>query len=166
MKTAIVTGASRGIGHAIALQLAADGHRVVLTARDEKLLKDTAATIGADRSLVVALDLRLPDSAAKVVDTAMAKFGAIDIVVNNAGATKRGEFETLTDDDFIDGFALKYFGAVRMTRAAWPHLRSSPARSSTSSASAAALPARYFTIGGSVNAAHALLHQGPRRKGR
>ncbi len=49
-------------------------------------------------------------------------FGSIDILVNNAGATKRGEFEDLADDDWQDGFALKFFGAVRLTRAAWPQL--------------------------------------------
>ena len=55
----------------------------------------------------------------------MQQFGRIDIVVNNAGATMRGEFLELTDPDFEDGFALKYFGAVRITRAAWPHLKAS-----------------------------------------
>ena len=50
-------------------------------------------------------------------------YGQIDIVVNNAGATKRGEFLELTDEDWADGFALKFFGAMRLTRAAWPHLK-------------------------------------------
>ena len=124
MRTAIVTGASRGIGNAIARRLAQDGARVVLCARNEELLKATAWDIG-DNALTVALDLRLPESAAKVVEATVEKFGTVDIVVNNAGATKRGEFESLTDDDFIDGFALKYFCAVRLTRAAWPHLKTS-----------------------------------------
>src|ERR1700722_13287111 len=122
MKVAIVTGSNRGIGRAIALRLAQDGMNVVLCARDEELLKATAKTIGPN-ALVVPIDLRLPDSGAKVVDAALARFGAIDVVVNNAGATKRGDFESLTDDDFVDGFALKFFGAVRLTRAAWRHLK-------------------------------------------
>src|SRR5690348_5170333 len=117
MKTAIVSGSNRGIGRAIALRLAEDGMNVVLCARDEELLKKTAAEIGSN-ALSVACDLRLPDSAAKVVDAAVAKFGAVDVLVNNAVATRRGDFEELTDDDFIDGFALKYFAAVRLTRAA------------------------------------------------
>jgi 3-oxoacyl-[acyl-carrier protein] reductase len=153
MKTAIVTGASRGIGNAIALRLAADGAQVVLCARDEQLLKDTAKIIGAESSLVAAMDLRLPDSAAKIVDAAVAKFGGVDILVNNAGATKRGEFETLTDDDFIDGFALKYFAGVRLTRAAWPHLKKRAGSIVNIVGAGGRTPGALFTIGGSVNAA-------------
>ncbi len=152
MRTAIVTGASRGIGNAIARRLAQDGARVVLCARDEELLKATAWDIG-DNALTVALDLRLPESPAKVVEAAVAKFGTVDIVVNNAGATKRGEFESLTDDDFIDGFALKYFGAVRMTRAAWPHLKKQSGSVVNIVGVGGRTPSGQFTIGGSVNAA-------------
>ena len=61
-KTAIVTGASRGIGNAIALRLAAESMRVALCARDERLLKDAAKVIGEEKSLVVASDPRLPDA--------------------------------------------------------------------------------------------------------
>jgi NAD(P)-dependent dehydrogenase (short-subunit alcohol dehydrogenase family) len=152
-KTAIVTGASRGIGNAIALRLAAEGMRVVLCARDEQLLSDTAKIIGEDHSLVVASDLRQPDAAAKAVDAAIAKFGTLDIVVNNAGATKRGEFETLTDEDFIDGFALKYFAGVRFTRAAWPHLKKQSGSIVNIVGAGGRTPGAQFTIGGSVNAA-------------
>jgi 3-oxoacyl-[acyl-carrier protein] reductase len=152
MRTAIVTGASRGIGNAIARRLARDGARVVLCARNEELLKATAWDIG-DNALTVALDLRLPESAAKVVEAAVARFGTVDIVVNNAGATKRGEFESLTDHDFIDGFALKYFGAVRMTRAAWPHLKKQSGAVVNIVGAGGRTPSAQFTIGGSVNAA-------------
>ena len=153
MKTAIVTGASRGIGNAIALRLAAEGMRVVLCARDEKLLNDTARVIGEEQSLVVASDLRLPDSPAKAVDVAIRKFGSLDIVINNAGATKRGDFETLTDDDFIDGFALKYYAAVRFTRAAWPHLKKQSGSIVNIVGAGGRTPGALFAIGGSVNAA-------------
>ncbi len=152
MKIAIVTGASRGIGNAIARRLAKDGLGVVLCARDEKLLHATAKDIG-ENALAVALDLRLPDSPAAAVDAAIAKFGAVDVVVNNAGATKRGEFEELTDGDFIDGFALKYFGAVRMTRAAWPHLKKQSGSVVNIVGAGGRTPGAMFTIGGSVNAA-------------
>jgi NAD(P)-dependent dehydrogenase (short-subunit alcohol dehydrogenase family) len=152
MKTAIITGSNRGIGQAIALRLAADGMRIVLCARDEKLLHETAKTIG-EHSLVVPIDLRLPDSAAIVVDAAIAKFGSVDVVINNAGATKRGDFETLTDEDFTDGFALKYFGAVRLTRAAWPHLKKQSGSIVNIVGVGGRTPGAMFTIGGSVNAA-------------
>jgi 3-oxoacyl-[acyl-carrier protein] reductase len=101
----------------------------------------------------VSLDLRAPESAARLVDAAIEAFGAIDIVVNNAGATRRGEFETLSDEDWADGFALKFFGAVRLTRTAWPHLK----RQSGSVVNIAGIggrtPGAEFAIGGSVNAA-------------
>lgn len=155
MKAAIVTGASRGIGRAIALRLAADGARVVLTARDENALRDVAKKIeqtGGEACLVAA-DLRVPESTAKIVDTAAARYGGIDIVVNNAGATKRGEFESLTDEDLFDGFALKFFGAVRLTRAAWPHLKRSGGSVVFIGGSGGKTPGAQFTIGGPVNAA-------------
>jgi NAD(P)-dependent dehydrogenase (short-subunit alcohol dehydrogenase family) len=151
-KTAIVTGSNRGIGRAIAMRLAQDGMNVVLCARDEELLKKTAAEIGP-HALTVAVDLRLPDSAARVVDAAGEKFGAIDVLVNNAGATKRGDFEELTDADFHDGFALKYFGAVRMTRAAWPYLRKQKGSLLNIVGAGGRTPGLMFSIGGSVNAA-------------
>jgi 3-oxoacyl-[acyl-carrier protein] reductase len=152
MKTAIVTGSNRGIGRAIALRLAQDGMNIVLCARDEELLKAVATEIGPN-TLIVPIDLRFPDSAAKVVDAAIARFGAIDVLVNNAGATKRGDFEELTDDDFIDGFALKFFGAVRLARAAWPHLRKQSGAIVNIVGSGGRTPGAMFSIGGSVNAA-------------
>jgi 3-oxoacyl-[acyl-carrier protein] reductase len=155
MKTAIVTGASRGIGRAIALRLAADGARVVLTARDEDALQAVAKTIerSGGAAHVVAADLRAPKSAALIAEAACTRFRGIDILVNNAGATKRGEFESLTDDDFSDGFALKFFGAVRLTRAAWPHLKSTGGSVVFIAGSGGRTPGAHFTIGGPVNAA-------------
>jgi NAD(P)-dependent dehydrogenase (short-subunit alcohol dehydrogenase family) len=152
MKTAIISGSNRGIGRAIARRLAEDGMNVVLCARDAELLDATAKMIGGN-VLTVPIDLRLPDSAAKVVDAAAAKFGTVDVLVNNAGATKRGDFETLTDEDFIDGFALKFFGAVRLTRAAWPHLKKQAGAVVNIVGAGGRTPGALFSIGGSVNAA-------------
>jgi 3-oxoacyl-[acyl-carrier protein] reductase len=149
-KTAIVTGASRGIGEAIARRLAADGANVVICARSASDLAKVSAETGA---ATIAVDLRLPDAAQQVADFAISTFGSIDVVVNNAGATKRGDFLTLTDDDFADGFALKYFGAVRLTRAAWPHLKASKGSLVFISGVGGRTPGAQFTIGGSVNAA-------------
>ena len=150
-KVAIVTGSNRGIGRAIALRLAADGARLLLCARDEKLLEETAAEIGGAH--LIALDLRLPDAGQRVVDAALNSYGAIDIIVNNAGATKRGDFESLTEEDWMDGYALKMFGAVRLTRAAWPHLRARGGAVVNIAGSGGRTPGAQFTIGGSVNAA-------------
>src|SRR5262249_9215435 len=154
-KTAIVTGASRGIGRAIAVQLARDGAQIVLCARDQVALDETAGAIeqAQGRAIAVALDLRLTDSAGQIVTSALGAFGGIDILVNNAGATKRGEFELLTDDDWADGFALKFFGAVRLTRAAWPHLKQQSGSVVYIAGVGGRTPGPQFAIGGSVNAA-------------
>jgi NAD(P)-dependent dehydrogenase (short-subunit alcohol dehydrogenase family) len=102
---------------------------------------------------VVPIDLRLPDSGQHVVEAALRAYGAIDAVVNNAGATKRGDFETLTEEDWMDGYALKMFGTVRLTRAAWPHLRARRGSVVNIAGSGGRTPDAQFTIGGSVNAA-------------
>ena len=154
-KTAIVTGASRGIGRAIALHLAGEGANVVLTARDPSLLEAASQEIAdaGGKSVRVVQDLRAPDAANAIVRTANTAFGGVDIVINNAGATKRGDFLELTDEDFLDGFALKYFGAVRLTRAAWPVLRERRGSVVFIAGSGGRTPGAQFTIGGSVNAA-------------
>src|SRR5205085_10216160 len=100
-----------------------------------------------------AVDLRVPDSEQRVVEYAIERCERIDVVVKNAGATKRGDFLDLTDDDFADGFALKYFGAVRLTRAAWPHLRATAGSVVFIAGAGGRTPGAQFTIGGSVNAA-------------
>ena len=155
MKTAIVTGASKGIGRAIATRLAQDGVHVVLCARDQALLEEAASEIRqrGGKASVIALDLRVPTTPAALVDFAISETGRLDLAVSNAGATKRGEFEELTDEDFADGFALKYFGAVRLTRAAWPHLKAAHGSMIYISGVGGRTPGRQFAIGGSVNAA-------------
>ena len=98
---------------------------MVLCARDQAALDRVAREIEAANGIAItaSLDLRLPESADHLVEAAVNAFGSIDVVVNNAGATKRGEFENLTDEDWADGFALKCFGTVRLSRVAWPHLK-------------------------------------------
>src|SRR5258705_13602325 len=154
-KTAIITGSSKGIGRAIALRVACDGAQVVLCAHTEAALADVACEIesAGGRALCVPLDLLLPDSAPRLVQAALEAFGQIDILVNNAGATKRGEFEQLTDEDWADGFGLKFFGAVRLTRAAWPHLKQQSGSVVNIAGIGGRTPGPQFTIGGSVNAA-------------
>lgn len=154
-KTAIVTGASRGIGRAIAMRLAGEGAQVVLCARDGNLMEHAVKEIEREggRAAEFAVDLRELDAAKKTVDFALKTFGELDIVVNNAGATKRGDFLELTDEDWADGFALKFFGAMRLTREAWPHLRGQGGSVLNISGVGGRMPGPLFTIGGSVNAA-------------
>ena len=151
-KVALVTGASRGIGEAIATALAAEGVRLCLAARDRVRLDAVADGIAGD-ALVYAGDFRVPDVPQDAVAKAVAHFGGLDILVNNAGATRRGDFLTLTDEDWQDGFALKFHGNVRTTRAAWPHLKTSHGTVINIIGIGARAGAAEFTIGGSVNAA-------------
>src|SRR5258708_33159415 len=90
-KAAIVTGASRGIGRAIAQTLAAEGMKLSLAARSKDQLDELAKSLKTD-CLVHAVDLRKPDAATALVDATLKHFGVIDLLVNNAGATKRGDF--------------------------------------------------------------------------
>ena len=155
-KVAIVTGASRGIGRAIAQTLAAEGMKLSLVARSKDQLEELARSLKTD-CLVQAVDLRAPSAAAAVVDETMKKFGAIDLLVNNAGATKRGDFFELTDADWDDGFALKFFGGMRLSRAAWTHLAARKGTIVNIIGVGGRTGNADFTIGGSVNAAGRLL---------
>ncbi|MCM0021701.1 MAG: SDR family oxidoreductase [Tagaea sp.] len=153
-KSAIVTGASRGIGLAIAEKLSASGVNVTLVARSAGELEAHAARLSRTTPAHAhAADLRAPDAAEAAVAAALARFGRLDFLVNNAGATKRGDFAALTDDDFLDGFALKFHGYVRMTRAAWPALKASGGGIVNIVGAGGRTAAGDFTIGGAVNAA-------------
>lgn len=151
-KVAIVTGASRGIGRAIAQVLDAEGMRLVLAARSGDQLNELATSL-SNASLVHVTDLRYPDAPGRLVATAIEQFGQIDLLVNNAGATKRGDFLALPDEDWADGFALKFFGAMRCCRVAWPHLQASGGAIVNIVGVGGRTGSAEFTIGGSVNAA-------------
>ena len=155
-RAALVTGASRGLGEAIALALAAEGVQVCLAARDATKLGDVAATITAHaqaRCTTFTGDLREAETIRAAVAHAVASFGRLDILVNNAGATKRGDFFELTEEDWQDGYALKFHGYVRATRAAWPHLKQAGGTVINIVGIGARAGTDEFTIGGSVNAA-------------
>ena len=151
-KVAIVTGASRGIGKAIAETLSAEGMKVVLAARSRDKLESLAKSL-PNESHVQIVDLREPDSANQVVASTIEKFGSLDLLVNNAGATKRGDFLALTDEEWTDGFALKFYAAMRLSRAAWPHLQASKGGIINIIGVGGRTGSAEFAIGGAVNAA-------------
>ena len=154
-QAAVITGGSRGIGRAIATRLAQEGMDIAIAARDASQLQRVKNEIEGPgrRVLIHVADLRDPGACALLVAAAVQAFGRLDLVVNNAGATQRGDFLKLTDDVWHDGFALKFMGAVRVSRAAWPHLM----RNNGSIINIAGVGARTgsaeFTIGGAVNSA-------------
>jgi 3-oxoacyl-[acyl-carrier protein] reductase len=154
-KAALVTGSSRGIGRGIALALAKAGCDLLLTGRDAGALHETAARIRdcGRKPIVVGLDLTSDRAAETLVEAARTEFARLDILVNNAGSTKRGDFFALTDADWHDGFALKFFAHVRLARAAWPLLKAGKGSLVTIGGTSGRKPHASFTIGSSVNAA-------------
>jgi 3-oxoacyl-[acyl-carrier protein] reductase len=154
-KVALVTGSSRGIGRGIALAFADEGCNVVVTGRDKSALDEVASSIRSKGAKVAAVKADLCDvrAADELVGTARSEFGSLDILINNAGATKRGDFLMLTDADWQDGFALKFFAHVRLARAAWPLLKERRGSLITIAGTGGRKPKADFAIGSSVNAA-------------
>jgi 3-oxoacyl-[acyl-carrier protein] reductase len=127
-RVALVNGASRGIGRAIAAALAAEGAAVVISARDEADVMTAAARIAAASGVQVvgvAADVSRPGTAERLVGTAVERFGGLDILVNNSGGPPLGHFADFADDAWQDAFDLLLLSVVRMVRAARPHLRAS-----------------------------------------
>lgn len=125
-KTALVTGASEGIGMAIAQQLATEGVRVAICARTESKLQETAARITRATQvnvLPIPADLRSLVDCQAFVEQAAEQLGSIDILVNNAGASTFGAFVDLPDDAFVDAINGKLLGYIRCAKAVIPHMQ-------------------------------------------
>ncbi len=155
-KIVVVSGGSRGIGRGIAQAFAREGAATVLAASSETNLAkavDTIATTGATRPVTCAADLRTPAGCERVYKLVAERFGRCDILVNSAGATKAGNFADLSEEAWQDGFALKFFGCVRLCRLFWPMLKKSQGHVVNIIGGAARTPEPEFLIGGSVNAA-------------
>ncbi|MCB4822471.1 SDR family NAD(P)-dependent oxidoreductase [Roseicella aerolata] len=143
-KAALVSGASKGIGRAIVARLVAEGMQVLGTARGGC---DVPGAVGFPA------DLRDPAAPSAVVARAVEAFGRLDLVVNSAGATRRGDFLALDDAAWTDSYAGKFFAAMRLTRAAWPHLMATQGSVVHVAGAGGKIASADFTIGGSVNAA-------------
>ena len=125
-KTAVVSGGSAGIGRAIALHLAKEGVDVAICARRQEPLEEAAADIAkrTNRKIVpIVADLTRTEDANAFIKSSIEALGKIDILVNNAGSAAGGTLESLTDEDWEAGLALKFFGYVRCTRAVVPHMK-------------------------------------------
>src|SRR5437660_6126656 len=122
-KIALVTGASRGIGRAIARGLAAEGARVALCARDKATLETAAREITREtraEPFIVAGDLSQLDEVERVAREVHRRFGRIDVLVNNAGAIRGGDFLAIPDAQWAGDWSLKLLGYIRMARAVFP----------------------------------------------
>jgi 3-oxoacyl-[acyl-carrier protein] reductase len=155
-KVVVVTGGSRGIGRQIAVDFAREGAQTVIVSSSEANLAaatKTVAAAGGPAPLAIAADLRKLDGCETVFKRVQDKFKRCDILVNCAGATKAGNFVDLPDEAWMDGYALKLFGCVRMCRLFWPLLKAAQGHVVNIIGGAARTPGADFTIGGSVNAA-------------
>ena len=121
-KTWFVTGAARGIGFAIARAALAAGANVVATGRDRARVEAAFAGYG-ERVLTVALDVAVEAQAQAAVEAAVARFGRIDVLVNNAGYGQFGFFEENAAGDVERQFATNVFGTFHVTRAVLPVMR-------------------------------------------
>jgi 3-oxoacyl-[acyl-carrier protein] reductase len=126
-KVAIVTGGSEGIGRATAARLAEHGARVAIAARRPDLLETAAAAIrkAGGTVLPIVADVTSGDDVQRLVQTTVAEFGQLDIVVNNAGTGRANAFEAVDDATWEADLDLKLHGAIRTIRAALPHLKKS-----------------------------------------
>ena len=125
-KVALVTAASKGMGRACAMGLAAEGARVVMCARTEADLKAAAEEIRAKtKAEVVAMpaDVTKKDDVAALVDRALKTFGGVDILVANAGGPPRGYFEEMSDEQWQGAFDVLLASAVGLIRAVLPGMK-------------------------------------------
>jgi 3-oxoacyl-[acyl-carrier protein] reductase len=128
-KVALVSGASRGIGRAIALALAKEGCHVVLAARGEADLAGTVSEIeglaapGRGSARGVVADLTTPEGVDALVAAAVAAHGRVDILVNNVGGSAARDFDAADEADFRSILDRNFFPALRLSRAVLPHLR-------------------------------------------
>lgn len=125
-KAAVVGGASQGIGYAIAHLLAAEGASVAIVARHAEPLADAAARIRADTGaavLAVAADIRRADDCERIVTTAAAEFGGIDVLVNNDGAPPLGLLDEFDDTAWDKAVQQNLMSVVRLSRRAVPLMR-------------------------------------------
>jgi NAD(P)-dependent dehydrogenase (short-subunit alcohol dehydrogenase family) len=155
-KVAFVSGGSKGIGLACARRLANEGADVFLAASDSARLAASAEKIVADTGRRVefhAADLRTLEACRDAISVALKQFGGCDILINSAGATRGGIFPDQPDEDMLDGFALKFHGAVRLSRFLWPELKKAKGSVINIVGGFARTPAADFMVGGAVNAA-------------
>jgi NAD(P)-dependent dehydrogenase (short-subunit alcohol dehydrogenase family) len=123
-KRVLLTGATGGIGGALARSLVSAGARVALAARTAKALEELATALKRQGGQVIAVpaDVTSPSDRQKLVETAVAAFGGLDILINNAGIGSWGHFATSTEEIVRRVIEVNFFGPVELTRLAVPHL--------------------------------------------
>jgi 3-oxoacyl-[acyl-carrier protein] reductase len=124
-KVVFITGGSKGIGYACAAEFAGEGASVAICARGEAGLEQAAGRLRAETgksAFTVAGDMMKWEDARRCVDAAAAHYGALDVLVNCAGASPGGLILNLTEDEWALSLQLKFMGYVRCSKAAIPHM--------------------------------------------
>ena len=156
-KVAIITGASKGIGKAIAEELAAEGVHVAICARSAAVLTEVAEALRQRtdvQALPVPADLSTLDGVHTLVRETLGRFGKVDILINNAGAIRPGSLLTKPDEDWQVDWSLKVFGYVRLAREVFPIMQSQGGgRIINIIGSAGRQPNTAYLAGGGANAA-------------
>ncbi|KAJ3196544.1 hypothetical protein HK101_008553 [Irineochytrium annulatum] len=121
-KVAIVTGASRGIGRAIAERLSADGANVVVNFASSQAAADKVVASLPTKSIAVKADVAREDACKALVQAAMDEFGRIDILVLNAGVLTNETLDQITSESFDRSFAINVKGPLLLTKLSHPHM--------------------------------------------
>lgn len=124
-KIAVVGGASKGIGRAVAFGFAREEARVVICARDPDALHATAEDIRRETDaevLAIPADLAQAEAAEKIINQTVARFGTVHVLVANTGGPPLGGFRKVTDADWENAFALNFLSTVRLIRHALPQM--------------------------------------------
>lgn len=125
-RTAIVLASSKGLGRATARCLAQEGAHVTICGRDEAalaLVKAELQQLTGEEPLSVVADVTQANDIVRIVEETVARFGGVDILVNNSGGPTPGNFDQLTDEHWIKAFELNLLSYVRAIRAVLPHMR-------------------------------------------
>lgn len=125
-KVALVAASSRGLGRAVAEELAAEGASLVLCARDAQALAETKDAIvrkSGAQVLAVPADVAVASDVKRVVDSGVERFGQIDILVTNAGGPPAGKFENITPEQWEQAVRLTLYSAIELTRHVLPGMK-------------------------------------------
>ena len=125
-KVAVITGGSEGIGKAIAIKLAEEGCRVAICARRPDVLNDAAEEIGKQagaKILAIPADVTVEQDIHRFLETVIAEYGDVDILINNAGRSAVHYFEDATEEIWQEDFDLKFWSAVRCSRIVVPGMK-------------------------------------------
>lgn len=129
-KSVLITGSSRGLGLALAREFAARGARLTLTARTASDLDAAAAELRGRGAEVVAVagDLTRREDVERAVEAAVSAHGALDVIVHSAGMIQTGPIQDMTEEDWREVMEINAFAALRLVRAAYPHLKAAGGR--------------------------------------